>query len=60
MSMENFLRWLKNKKLIGYSDNDILLEKLLEDEMGNRNIARIKWGDGTGPLIKQEIRYIGN
>lgn len=63
--MENFLRWLvDNKNNSQTLEKDVFLQRLLSDKQENgdivKNIVKFKWGDGTGPLITQRIKYIDN
>ena len=41
-------------------NKDIFLQKTLKDEFGNKNTVILKWGDGKGNFLKQEIKNSGD
>ena len=38
----------------------IFLQKTIKDDFGNKNTVILKWGDGQGNFLKQEIKNNGN
>lgn len=36
--------------------NKTFFEKTIQDDFGNKNTVILKWGNGTGEFLKQEIK----
>ena len=61
MKKIRFSRKTKRSKESKKTDNDIIFQKTIQDEEGNKNTFILRWSKETkGEFIKQEIKHYDN